>query len=76
MAERIKLKTVMSAEEALRIEIIVNQALIDILVDKQIISEEELIAGVRRIKRKQQKLSSDTNKVVAMQDKKIAESGS
>ena len=76
MAERIKLKTVMSAEEALRIEIIVNQALIDILVDKQIISEEELIAGVRRIKRKQQKLSSDANKVVAMQEKKIAESGS
>lgn len=67
MAEHIKLQTVMSAEEALRIEIIVNQALIDILVAKKIISEEELIASVRKIKRLEQKKFNDENKIVAMQ---------
>ena len=67
MAEHIRLQTVMSAEEALRIEIIVNQALIDILVAKKIISEEELIASVRKIKRLEQKKSHNENKIVAMQ---------
>jgi len=66
MAERIHSQSVLSAEEVLRIEIIVNQALIDLLVDKEIISEEELIAGVRKIKRKQQEMTTETDKIVAM----------
>ena len=51
MAERIVTPTVISAEEALRTEIILNQALIDILIAKGLISEDELINGIRKIKR-------------------------
>lgn len=51
MAEHIVTQTVISAEEALRTEIILNQALIDILIVKGLISEEELINGIRKIKK-------------------------
>ena len=40
MAEQIVTHTVISAEEALRTEIILNQALIDILIAKGFISED------------------------------------
>ncbi|MDH3922343.1 MAG: hypothetical protein OES28_05950, partial [Desulfobulbaceae bacterium] len=51
MAERIITQTVISAEEALQTEIILNQALIDILIVKGFISEDELINGIRKIKK-------------------------
>jgi hypothetical protein len=51
MAEHIVTQTVISAEEALRTEIILNQALIDILIVKGLISEDELISGIRKIKK-------------------------
>ena len=54
MAEVIHTQTVISAEEALRTEIILNQALIDILLAKQIISEDELISGIKKIKRERE----------------------
>jgi len=54
MAERINTQTVISAEEALRTEIILNQALIDVLIAKGFISEAELIKGIQRIKRERQ----------------------
>ena len=54
MAERINSKTIISTEEALRIEIMVNQALVDILIAKQIVSEGELIAALRKITRQQE----------------------
>lgn len=59
MAERIITKTVISAEEALRTEIILNQALIDLLIAKNLISEDELINGVRRIKRERELLAEN-----------------
>jgi len=60
MAEVIQqTQTVISAEEALRTEIILNQALIDILIGKQIISEDELITGIRKIKMEREILSND-----------------
>ena len=59
MAEIIQTQTVISAEEALRTEIILNQALIDILIGKQIISEDELITGIRKIKMEREILSND-----------------
>ena len=59
MAELISKPTVISAEEALRTEIILNQALIDILVAKEIISEDELISGIRKIKREREILAND-----------------
>ena len=59
MAEVIQAQTVISAEEALRKEIILNQALIDILIGKKIISEDELIIGIRKIKREREILAND-----------------
>ena len=40
-----------SVEEALRMEIILNQALTDLLVEKGIITEEELLEKVEVLKR-------------------------
>ncbi len=59
MAERIITQTVISAEEALRTEIILNQALIDILITKGLISEDELINGIRKIKRDREILAEN-----------------
>ena len=59
MAEVIQAQTVISAEEALRTEIILNQALIDILIGKKIISENELIIGIKKIKREREILAND-----------------
>ena len=59
MAEVIQTQTVISAEEALRTEIILNQALIDILINKQIISEDELITGIRKIKKEREMLAEN-----------------
>ena len=50
MAKRINIqKTVIATEENLVIGSIVNQALIDILIAKQIISEEEMVNMVNGI---------------------------
>ena len=59
MAEVIQAQTVISAEEALRTEIILNQALIDILIGKKIISENELIVGIKKIKREREILANN-----------------
>jgi hypothetical protein len=59
MAEAIQTQTVISAEEALRTEIILNQALIDILITKQIISEDELITGIKKIKREREVMANE-----------------
>lgn len=57
MAERIITQTVISAEEALQTEIILNQALIDILIVKGFISEDELINVIRKIKKERELLA-------------------
>ena len=59
MAELITNPTIISAEDALRTEIILNQALIDILITKKIISEDELITGIKKIKSEREILSND-----------------
>ena len=56
MAERINPQAVISAEEILRTEITVNQALIDILIAKQIISEAELVNSIQKIRLEQEKM--------------------
>jgi hypothetical protein len=66
MTERINQQTSFSAEEVLRTEIIVNQALIDILITKQIISEEELVDSIQNIKREHLKLLNASNKTVSL----------
>jgi len=59
MAELITNPTVITAEDALRTEIILNQVLIDILIAKEIISEDELITGIKKIKRERETLAND-----------------
>ena len=59
MGEVIQTQTVISAEEALRTEIILNQALIDILITKKIISEDELITGIKKIKREREVIANE-----------------
>jgi len=59
MAELITNPTVITAEDALRTEIILNQALIDILITKEIISEDELITGIKKIKRERETLANN-----------------
>ncbi len=59
MAELIPTSTIITAEEALRTEIILNQALIDILITKKIISEDELIRNIRKIRREREILAEN-----------------
>jgi hypothetical protein len=66
MAERIKSQTTFSVEEILRTEVIVNQALIDILIAKQIISEKDLIAGIRKIRQEQEELILKSGKIITL----------
>ena len=57
---------VMSTQDVLRTEIIVNQALIDILIAKQVITEEELVKSIQKIKKNQLKLLRGLNKIVSL----------
>ena len=63
-------ENVMSAQDVLRTEIIVNQALIDILIAKQIITEEELVKSIQKIKQDQQKLHNGINNIVPLKRRK------
>ena len=65
MAESINQVTSISAEEVLKTEIIVNQALIDILLAKQIISEEELVNSIRKIRQEQMEMLNESRKIVS-----------
>ena len=55
-----------SAEEVLKTELIVNQALIDILIAKQVISEEELVEGIRKIRQEQKHDVNDTKNIIRL----------
>ena len=52
------------AEEILRTEITINQALIDLLIAKQVITEEELVSSIQKIKLDQQILLNNSKKIV------------
>lgn len=71
MAERINQPTPLSAEEVLRTEIIVNQALIDILIAKQIISEEELVHFIRKIRTEQIEMLKNSDELVSFKKNRI-----
>ena len=66
MAERRNPQTVISAEDILRTEIMISQALIDILIAKQIITEEELITSIQNIKQEQKKLVGNAKKIIPL----------
>jgi len=59
-------KNFISAQDVLRAEIIVNQALIDILIAKQVITEEELVSTIQNIQRYEQKLPNESGKIVSL----------
>jgi hypothetical protein len=65
MADDINRRKPMSAEEVLRTELIINQALIDILITKQFITEEELVVSIRNIKHEQEKILKKPNKIIS-----------
>lgn len=65
MAGRTNQQASITAEEVLRTEILVNQALIDILIAKQVISEEELLDSIRNIRHEQEKLPHKQGKIVS-----------
>ena len=69
MAERSNPQTAVSAEEILKTELIVNQALIDILLAKKIISEEELVSAIRRIMGEQKNKVEDSKNIVRLKSK-------
>ena len=57
MAEHMASQTVITTEEALRTEILLNQALIDILIAKRLISEDEIISSMQKIKKEREILT-------------------
>ncbi len=59
MAERVTPNNVMTAEEVLKTEVILNQALIDILIKKEIITVEEMVEGIREIKKEHEAITND-----------------
>lgn len=67
MAEHIPSQITVSLEEALRTEIIINQALIDILIAKQIISEDELVISIQKNRQEQKKLIDGSRKIFSLQ---------
>lgn len=71
MAEQSRSQTFISAEEVLKTEIIVNQALIDILIAKKIISEEELLKSIQKIRKEQDKMINESEKIVLLQKRTI-----
>ena len=53
MATKINQNEVVSLSEALNMEIIINQALIDLLVSKGIITQEELMEKIEKVRKEQ-----------------------
>ncbi len=65
MVNHLNLKDkVIASEEKLNIGSIINQALIDILISKKIISEEELVNYIGKIKLQQEIFFDDTKTTV------------
>ena len=63
-------ENITSNQDVLMTEIIVNQALIDILIAKQLITEEELLKSIQKIKKEQQELQNNLKKVIPLKRRK------
>lgn len=61
MAENNNKPKMISTEEMLRTEILINQALIDILIAKEIISEREILYAIGKIRSEQHKVMNEFN---------------
>lgn len=69
MTEQTNQQTHVPAENILETEIIINQALIDILIAKRIISEEELLVSIRKIRQEQETFLKGRDNVVPLKSK-------
>ena len=58
-------RNVKLTQDILMTEIIINQGLIDILITKQVITEEELMKSIQEVKKNQLKLLSELDKIVS-----------
>ena len=58
-------KNVKSTQDILMAEIIINQALIDILIAKQVITAGELVKSIQEVKKNQLKLLRELDKIVS-----------
>ncbi|KPK26424.1 MAG: hypothetical protein AMJ61_09090 [Desulfobacterales bacterium SG8_35_2] len=58
-------KNVKSTQDILMTEIIINQALIDILIAKQVITAGELVKSIQEVKKNQLKLLRELDKIVS-----------
>jgi hypothetical protein len=58
-------KNLKSTQDILMTEIIINQALIDILIAKQVITEGELLKSIQKVKKNQLKLLRELDKIVS-----------
>ena len=57
MGQRINRQQAITAEELLRVELLVNQALINILISKQIISEKELLHSIQKLRLEHERMN-------------------
>lgn len=69
MPERFDHQPYISVEKALQLEIIIHQALLDILITKGIISEEELVTSMQKIRREQEQIIRPSGNIVTLKDK-------
>ena len=51
MAQKMDDRETLSVEEALQMEMIINQAMIDLLVEKGVMTEQELVDKIEEIKK-------------------------
>jgi len=51
MAEKLDGSEIVHLDEALKMEMIINQALMDLLIEKGIIAEEEMMAKIKAVKK-------------------------
>lgn len=55
MAKELDRKETVSMAEALRMEVLINQALVELLIAKGILTEEEVIAKIKELRREIEK---------------------
>lgn len=53
MGEKLDPSEIVSVEEAIKMEMIINQALIDILISKGICTEEEIVDRIKELRKDQ-----------------------
>ena len=64
MAESVTPHNMITAEEVLKTEMILNQALIDILIKKEIITVEEIVQGIREVKKEHEAITNDWDSLI------------